>query len=103
MEINELVWSCHGLPCHRQSNSLEPLYRANHFYLPIGNGHRLPWQASSHPITFYTANSYHSTNLVQYEGPGVSCFAAFFDHAYQVWFDLDLSKMAKNSGQHFLC
>ena len=30
-----------------------------------------------HPITFYTANFYHSTNLVWYKGLGVSCFAAF--------------------------
>ena len=31
----------------------------------------------SHPITFYTAN-YNSTNLIQYKGPGVSHFVAFF-------------------------
>ena len=33
---------------------------------------------SSHSITFYTTNSYHSTNLIQYKGLGVSHFAAFF-------------------------
>ena len=31
----------------------------------------------SHPITFYTANSYHSTHLIWYQGLGVSRFAAF--------------------------
>ena len=48
----------------------------------------------NHQITFYTANSYHSTNLIQYEGLGVSHFAAFFSqHTDSQWHPVECNSV----------